>query len=377
VGELEQISELIGLIYDASLDPGLWPSTLGRTAAFVPGLSATLFAKDAGSKSGNIYYDDGGLEPIYKQLYFEKYIKIDPSHHGQVFAEIEQPVSMLDWNSHAEFLQSRFYQEWVRPQGIVDIVCAVLDKSATGAALFGVFRHERHGLVDDEARRRMRLIAPHVRRAALIGKVIDLKTAQAATFADTLDGITAGMFLVDQKGRVVHANAAGTAMLAQADILHAPAGRLLATDAQANRSLGDIFESAGSDEALGVKGIAMPLMARDGDRYLAHLLPLTSGARRQAGVSFNAVAALFVRKAALEGPGPAEVIAKTYKLTPTELRVLLAVVEVGGAPEVAEALGVAETTIKFHLKGLFEKTGTRRQADLVKIVAGYSNMPAG
>jgi hypothetical protein len=47
---------------------------------------------------------------------------------------------------------------------------------------------------------------------------------------------------------------------------------------------------------------------------------------------------LFVRKAALEGPGPAEVIAKIYKLTPTELRVLLAVVEVGGAPEVAEAL---------------------------------------
>jgi PAS domain-containing protein len=249
VGELEQISELIGLIYDASLDPGLWPSALGRTAAFVPGLSATLFAKDAGSKSGNIYYDDGGLEPIYKQLYFEKYIKIDPSHHGQVFAEIEQPVSLTDWISHAEFLQSRFYLEWVRPQGIVDIVCAVLDKSATGAALFGVFRHERHGLVDDEARRRMRLIAPHVRRAALIGKVIDLKTAQAATFADTLDGITAGMFLVDQKGRVVHANAAGTAMLAQADILHAPAGRLVATDAQANRSLGDIFESAGSDEA--------------------------------------------------------------------------------------------------------------------------------
>jgi PAS domain-containing protein len=180
---------------------------------FRPRPAATLFAKDAGSKSGNLYYDDGGLEPIYKQLYFEKYIKIDPSHNGQVFAEIEQPVSLVDWISHAEFLQSRFYLEWVRPQGIVDIVCAVLDKSATGAALFGVFRHERHGLVDDEARRRMRLIAPHVRRAALIGKVIDLKTAQAATFADTLDGITAGMFLVDAKGRVVHANAAGTAML--------------------------------------------------------------------------------------------------------------------------------------------------------------------
>jgi DNA-binding CsgD family transcriptional regulator len=377
VDELEHVSELIGLIYDASLDPGQWPSVLGRTARFVPGLSATLFSQDAGSKTGNVYYDDGVIEPRYKQLYFEKYIKVDPFINAHVFAEIEEPVSTASLISYSEFLQSRFYQEWARPQGLVDLVCAVLDKSTTGAAQFGVFRHERDGIVDDEALRRMRLIVPHVRRAVLIGKVIDLKTAHAATFADVLDGITAGMFLVDPRGRVVHANIAGKAMLAEGDVVHTPAGRLVASNAQADQSLGDIFASVGSDDALGVKGIAMPLIARGGDRYVAHLLPLTSGARRQAAVNFAAAAALFVRKAAMEMPGPPEVIARTYKLTPTELRVLLAVVDVGGAPEVAEALGVAETTVKFHLKRLFEKTDTRRQADLVKIVAGYSNMPAG
>jgi len=35
-------------------------------------------------------------------------------------------------------------------------------------------------------------------------------------------------------------------------------------------------------------------------------------------------------------------------------------------------LGVADTTVKTHLRRLFEKTGTNRQADLVKLVAGYS-----
>ena len=60
-------------------------------------------------------------------------------------------------------------------------------------------------------------------------------------------------------------------------------------------------------------------------------------------------------------------------MTPTELRVLLAIVEVGGVPEVATALGVAETTIKTHLGRLFFKTGAARQADLVKIVAGYAS----
>ena len=115
------------------------------------------------------------------------------------------------------------------------------------------------------------------------------------------------------------------------------------------------------------------MTARNGEPYVAHLLPLTSGARRGAGAPYSAVAALFVRRAALNIPSPPEVIARTYNLTPTELRVLMAIVEVGGVPEVAEALGVAETTVRFHLRRLFEKTGTHRQADLVKLVASFSN----
>jgi hypothetical protein len=238
-----------------------------------------------------------------------------------------------------EFTETRFFKEWARPQGLVDHVTTALDKSATSVAMFGVFRHERDGLVDDEARRRMRLIAPHVRRAVLIGRVIDLKTAEAATFADTLDGLAAGMFLVDAESRIVHANRSGHAMLAAGDILHAAGGRLTAPDAQADQALRNVFTAAGSgDAAVGIKGIAVPLAARNGDRYVAHVLPLTSGARRQAGRSYAAAAALFVHKAALATPAPPEVIAKTYHLTPTELRVLLAVVEVGGAPEVADTI---------------------------------------
>jgi DNA-binding NarL/FixJ family response regulator len=84
------------------------------------------------------------------------------------------------------------------------------------------------------------------------------------------------------------------------------------------------------------------------------------------------VAALFVRKAALAMSSRPEVIGKAFKLTPTELRVLLAIVEVGGVPEVAAALGVADTTVRTHVSRLFEKTGASRQADLVKLVAEYS-----
>ena len=65
------------------------------------------------------------------------------------------------------------------------------------------------------------------------------------------------------------------------------------------------------------------------------MLPLTSGARRKAGVAYSAVAAMFVRKVALELPHPLEALANAYKLTPAEMRVLMMIVQVGGVPEVA------------------------------------------
>jgi DNA-binding CsgD family transcriptional regulator len=122
---------------------------------------------------------------------------------------------------------------------------------------------------------------------------------------------------------------------------------------------------------VGSKGIAVPLPARDGESYVAHILPLTR--ERRAGTAYAAVAAVFVQKAALDTRSPLEAIAKRYKLTPSELRVLVAVVEVGGVRETAQALGLGEPTVKTHLNRLFTKTGTNRQADLVKLMAGFAS----
>jgi DNA-binding CsgD family transcriptional regulator len=179
-------------------------------------------------------------------------------------------------------------------------------------------------------------------------------------------------------GVFLRANVSGQALLADRSLLQAVSGKLAMHDQGAEKALHDIFLAASKgDVAVGVKGIAVPLIARDGTQYVAHVMPLTSGARRRAGATYAAVAAIFVQKAALTTPSPPEVIAKAYKLTPMELRVLLAIVEVGGVPEVAEVLGVAESTVKTHLLRLYAKTGARRQADLVKLVAGFSNPLVG
>jgi DNA-binding CsgD family transcriptional regulator len=367
------LTQLIGDIYDAALDSSRWASVLGQIARFAGGQAAGLLSKDSVSKSGSVHYQSG-VDPYYVRLYSETYWQFDPVA-GLPDCDVEQILSIPDLVPYDEFRVGRFYREWAQPQGWVDAANAVLEKSATSCAYLSILRDEASGMVDEEMRRRLHLIVPHVRRAVRTGKVIDLRQAQTATFVDMLDGLSPAIFLLDAEGQIVHGNAAGRSVLDKAEVLRAVHNRLTAIDPQVDQALHAAFLAAGKNDAEnGGKGSALPMKDRAGERYVAHVLPLTASEKRRTGAAPTAVAALFVRKAELEAEPSSEVIGKTYKLTPTELRVLREIVNVGGVRQVAGNLGVADTTIKTHLGRLFEKTGVSRQADLVKLVAGYSSV---
>ena len=366
----EQLSSLIGDIYDAVLDPSQRVDVLDKIATFTGGQSGGLLSKHTLRKSENLYCYIGAA-PESLRVYSESYPKLDPTADLPGFG-IEQVVSTTDLVPYEEFRRGRFYREWAQPQGWVDVASAVIEKSATSCTFLSVVRHEASGLVDDEMRRRMALIIPHVRRALVIGKTIHHEQAQTACFSDILDGLSSGMILVDTHGRIVHANAAGNAIVEAADFLRSVFGRLVVNDPPTNAALREILIAAGAGDAvLGTKGIALPLTAQDGECHVAHVLPLGAGAPARAGVPRMVTAAVLICKATLETPSSPEVIGRAYQLTPAELRVLLGIVNIGGIPEIATALGVADCTIRTHVGRLFDKTGTGRQADLVKLVAGF------
>jgi DNA-binding CsgD family transcriptional regulator len=368
--EHQKLTRLTASIYDAALDSALWPDVLSGITEFVGGQVGGLLAKDTAKKCVRANCQVG-VDPHYMRLYADTYYRYGPIANS-ICGDIEQIISIPDLVPYDDFRRGRFYQEWAEPQGWVDVAMVTLERSATSCAYLNVARHEGSGMVDDEMRLRLALVVPHMRRAMSICKTITAKEAETATFADIFDGLNTGLFVVDANCGIVHANTAGKDILSSGDFLRSIGGRLAAGDADIDQTLRETVAGIeNGDLDANARSIALPLAARDGERYLVHVLPLTSVGRRRAGAP-SAAAALFVRKAALNAPSPPEVIGATYNLTPAELRVLFAIVEIGGVPDVAAALGVADTTVKTHLSRLFEKTGSARQADLVKLVAGYS-----
>jgi DNA-binding CsgD family transcriptional regulator/PAS domain-containing protein len=369
--EQARLSRLIADMYDATLEPGRWSEVLARIVAFVGGHGGCLLAKDPTSREIDAHWQTG-VEPHYMRLYNETYSKIGPVA-SLSFGEVGQIVSVPEVVPYDDFRSSRFYLEWAEPQGWVDVAVAVLDKTANGWGLLGVSRNATNGMVDDEMRRRLSLVVPHVRRALRIGRAMERRQADAATFADVLDQLSAGLLLLDAQGRIVHTNAAADDMLRDGRLLRAIGRRLAGCGAQAERTLREtaiLPRAEGMN--LGRDGVAVPLRTCDGERYIARAMPLATAEWRGPGEPTEATTAVFVRRATMDNPSPPDIIAESYKLTPTEVRVLFALVEVGGVPEVSAALGIAETTVKTHLARLFAKTGARRQAELVKVVAGFS-----
>jgi DNA-binding CsgD family transcriptional regulator len=60
-------------------------------------------------------------------------------------------------------------------------------------------------------------------------------------------------------------------------------------------------------------------------------------------------------------------VARQYGLTPAELKLLPALIDGKRLVEYADGAGITLNTAKTHLKQLFAKTGSQRQADVVRM----------
>ena len=359
-------------IYDTTFDPSLWRQTLTRVVDYADALAAGIISKN---RSGELRVQHPvGISSHFVQTYIDGYGECDPTHAIRLL-NVGELHSVEDWLPAEEFSKTQFYQEWARPQHIEDIAGVLLDRSADGFSYFVLATRE---IVDDRIRRRLMPVIPHLLRAVLIGQVLHQHAAVASPIIQTLDELKAAMFLLDCSGNITHSNESGRDMLAGRDFLRTDQGRLVATDPQLNRILRDATAtSVLGGSATRSESIALPFIAQDGERFVGHLLPLTSGRRRKTGIAYEASAVLFVAKASLDAAVAADIIKDIFKLTPAEARVLLTVVEFGGVSETARNLDVAESTVKTHLGRIFTKTETRRQADLVKLVAAFSSPARG
>ena len=100
---LVRISE----IYDAALDPGLWPPTLEKIARFVGGPAAALVSQDVVAGKGRFAYSWGD-DPHYSRLYFERYVSLNPARAPMMLLKPGEVRSLSAMIPHETFRENSF-----------------------------------------------------------------------------------------------------------------------------------------------------------------------------------------------------------------------------------------------------------------------------
>ncbi len=363
----EIFSQLVGKIYDAALAPQGWPDALDSICHFLNAKTAALWSYDILDKTPP-WQLQVGYDPYWMKVYSEKYLALNP-YMDDVATLGTGELHCNSWRpNHQELFKTEFYQGWLRPQGFIDASVLMVEKSMNNITTLVNVRHESQGRFDERTMALLGLLHPHLRRAVLIGRVFGEQQKRIAEYTATLDSLAAGMFLLTGKGEIAHANSAGEAMLAAGSPLKNNRGRVELIVGSADRLLRAALAKGSEDVALGNKGMSIPLRGSNGADYIAHMLPLNAARQQSIDAERAAAFVLFVKQ---NNPGERAAIsafAERFGLTPKETRVLQTVVEVGGVPLAADVLGISPETVRTHVTRIFDKSGVRRQADLMRLL---------
>lgn len=371
---VELLPELIGRIYDCALGPELWPETLVEVREALDFAQAALNLQAMPNGTVLLNVASGIESPWLERIgdYGPEIVALWGGLAKIAAAPLEEPVLLSEMNPDAVSGRpgaNRFHDEWHRPQGVIDSAAVGLAKDARSLATLSFARHERHGPIGADERDGLRRLAPHLRRAITISRLLDARTVAAATFEGVIEAAATPVLVTDGQLRVLYANGPAQALLDRREPLRIGQGRLSTNLPAATQSLAVAVAHGAIGEAdLGRRGMAIALRGADGAPMALHVLPLRGGTLRP-GLVNEAVAAIFVSAAGAAPTAVGELAAQLFGLSLKEAEVFERIAQGLTPGEAAAGMGIAVATVRTHLLRVYDKTGARRQADLVRMAA--------
>jgi DNA-binding CsgD family transcriptional regulator len=182
--------------------------------------------------------------------------------------------------------------------------------------------------------------------------------------AEAMEALGFGIMLVAKDGFITFANAVARELMQRGDGLLANGGWIAATSVEATTRLRACIKSSAVTPQDGHRGGRTIIMERGPGRssLFVHVLALDRNGRR---AKRSAAAMVFIVDPDTQAAPSFNAFAVLYGLTCAETRVLREIVGGHGLLAAAVRLGLSEATARTHLQHIFEKTGAKRQTELL------------
>jgi DNA-binding CsgD family transcriptional regulator len=353
--------ELVDRIYESSLVPELWPGVLDELGRIAEGIGGALFI----SKADIQYWtaSPGSRERV------ERLVNEGWFWRGQLPARLfgaHHPgfLNDLDLLTLEELEKEPFYRDIYRPLGVGWGVATAIPIPTGENVIFVLTRRTERGPVERVIVQKLDELRPHLARSALMSARLQLERARIAS--ETLAALGLPALVLDERGKVLAANPLIEALTGY--VQWRAQDRVSLKDRAADQLLRDAITAIDVEGGTSVR--SFPVRDTGADAMMvAHVVPIRLSAR---DIFVRCAAVLVLTPVTLPRALPVELVQSLFDLTPAEARVARSLSAGETVETITSTGGVSLNTVRTQVRGVLEKTGCRRQAEVVALLSGIA-----
>jgi DNA-binding CsgD family transcriptional regulator len=364
---LGAVGDLIGRIYEAVEQPELWPETIEEIGRFIggrndfwsfdpslPNPDLNPRASEAGCH-GTFFLSRSDLRAL--DQYATEFENLIARFLKLVFLSVLWSQKEI---GAREVLGLRMTRRYLIEHG------ASRTRGHSGRRLIAALWEDGR-MFDPRSLQLMKILAPHLDRAARLQMRLNVATLHTELITGALDRLTLGVVFFDQTGARIWHNKQAMEIASDPGVLNFSANRFVGRDASSTQSLRELIKQAVRDSQPGLLAVN-----RDSSRPLLLIAaPLRAGGRhdsRDESSREGACGVVFISDPDRSDNFTVESLRSAFDLTCREAQMAIAIAQGHGLKTAARANGVAPTTARSQLQQVFAKTNTSHQAELAALV---------
>lgn len=355
---------LIADVYEAALRPEMWRTTLHKAANIFGAEGASLLSSPPSEAA--IFWSEGldGLAEAFVQGNW--HLNNLRMERGLNLRHTKPVLTESDLFTPEELDRLPYNAEFINRSGFRWMAGSVIHEAPDSFTVFTLERKTKTDRFEAGEIEALEACLPHLRRSADIA--VRLGASVGDGMLNAFEELGCAAILLDHAGKVQRVNRRAQAYIGSEITISK--GLLSTAHIEANAALerltGVLLAPHTADQ---LAQITVAIPRATGRPLLAYGIPILRSARDV----FLRCTAILVIVDPDEHLAPSELfLRQIFKLTPAEIRLALALASGSSLNEFAEKQGVTIGTARIQLKAVMAKTSTRRQAELVSILAQLS-----
>lgn len=357
------LQALLGCLYDAVTAPTGFQDFIETLCHAFQSKSVTMMTRN------EITHDINGLWVYGTSL--DSYVREYSSEDMLAQHIMTEPIALfyasnLDVPNPENFPSTRFYQEWLVPQGIAYATGATVLREGNWLTQLYLQRSPDHAPFTRDDIDRLNELVPHLQRAIQMRQRFTELQLEQNVLVSSLDVWAMPTVLFDEHCRVVHANRSSELLLKNSRDCWIDGGHIFARDLQARRSLN--LELTKTIRASHGETID------PGDVVLLHrsarlpLILMFTPLRLSGNTMSQGAALMFIFDPEKRPAITVDLVKRLFGLSKSEAELAVALCCGKTLADAASERDASIHTIRSQLKSIFGKTGTNRQAHLVSLL---------